>query len=204
MKLKGLIISGIPGVGKSYLESQLSEYPEFYRIPKYTDRMARPTESKSTTVSISKDEYDSKLRAGEFLHTVKFMNHSYGWLKKDAEKHSDKILMLSLTPSALEAALESLPGFIPVFLAASTHEFDLLRARMRQREDWQAMTESERKMLDVKISAYLELSRDDISSRFGYEMLTESYSGKTFDMVSDSTVHEEVIPWILKKYGVNV
>jgi guanylate kinase len=202
MKYKGLIISGIPGVGKSYLETQLSKYSYFYRLPKYTDRMARPSEKKSSTVSISSEEYASKLSNNEFLHTVKFMNHSYGWLKKDAEKHSSKILTLSLTPSALEGALESLPGFIPVFLAASTSEFDLIRERMRKRESWQDMGESERKMLDVKISAYLELSREDIGSRFGYEMITDNYAGKTFDMTSDNTVHDEVIPWVLKKFGV--
>ncbi len=202
MKYKGLIISGIAGVGKSYLEAELDKLPHFYRLPKYTDRMARPTEDKASTVNITTEEYEAKLSAGEFLHTVQFMNHNYGWLKKDAVKQNDKILMMSLTPAALEEALEALPNFIPVFLAASTSEFDMLRARMRQREGWQEMDEGARKMLDVKISAYLELSREDISSSFGYEMITDNFGGKTFDILSDRTIHDQVIPWILKKFGI--
>jgi len=190
MTSKVFIIAGPSGVGKTYLANTLLErYPDSFIVPNLvTTRSRRPGEVLVDRQCVSKETFDVMRANGDFTIAQEFNSNWYGF-PRDMLVPKDRHVVANAWP-ALVPEFAELPNIVFVGLRATPDNQVLLRERMLRRGDSQ-MVVAER-MIRVKIDLDdLEVVRDTIAQR-----------GRIFTVDDDTTIPEQVIPWIVSQAGL--
>ena len=135
------IVSGPSGSGKSTLVQKMLEVPGTMFSVSSTTRPPRGTESSGKWYDfVSEEEFDRKVRAGEFLeHARVFGKHQYGtprrWLDEAQRKGLD--LVLEIDVQGAEQVKQRLPHAVAIFILppAKAELERRLRARGQDTEE---------------------------------------------------------------------
>lgn len=195
--MKGFVITGTSGVGKTHLEIELAKLINFYQLPKYTNRPGRPGESSATVISMSAQEFKKIDRGKGFVFTLEYGGFDYGWKQSEASANSDKYLTLGVTLESLKRIFEFLPKFKPILLTVDKKNIELIRKRMYKREDFTKLYGDDKEKLEQKIESRLNLALKELENIKEYEKIVLSHSGKVFLIKDNRTLYKEVIPWVL-------
>ena len=158
------VVTGTSGAGKGTLEKALlSQMPELELAVSATTRERREGEQDGREYwFISDEEFDEKLRDGEFLEHVEFpWGQRSGTLRSEIERirAQQKIPLLDLEPQgALEVKL-TVPGAVTIFVEAPSFEENERRLRARA-------TESEGEIEDR-----LDLAREQLEKAGEFDYL---------------------------------
>lgn len=180
------ILTGPSGIGKSHLSNELAS-DGFEIISRVSTRAPRPNDNSTDMKHVSLDEYKEMESKGEFLVSEEFGGNWYGFLKSELLNNAEKPKAVVTWPEIVELFVERMENVIPVYLDISDENIEVLIQRMKERGDDE---ESIKKRVELTKSArnYLETKK---------EMFQEY--GKVFDIVDNTTLYDEVIPWILNK-----
>jgi guanylate kinase len=131
------VITGQSGAGKGTLIGELLErVPEVESTVSATSRARRPGEEDGRQYwFLSDDEFERRVRAGEFLESVSYVGHRYGTLRSELDRirTNGRAPLLELeTEGALNVA-ERLPGAVTIFVTAPIRELER-RLRLRATE----------------------------------------------------------------------
>jgi guanylate kinase len=138
-----LVITGPSGVGKGTLiKSLLERHPELELSVSATTRPPRPGERPGVDYHfLDPDEFDRRVRAGEFVEHASYAGNRYGTLRSELERRSE-----SCTPVVLEIEVqgarqvrEALPDAVQVFIAPPSLEALRLRLLGRGTDDEKVM-----------------------------------------------------------------
>lgn len=198
--MRGLIITGTSGVGKSFLEAQLAGDYNFYPLTKYTDRPARPGESTRALQNLTSEEFMARKNVGEFIFTLEYMGFNYAWTKADAISHQDKILVLAVTLESMRNIFDNLPGFKPVLLTIDPGNLQLIEERMKLREDFANLPPEKKSDIARKIQIRMDLARQELANVSDYGRIVERHGGRVFTIVDNTTLFTDVIPWIYGEF----
>jgi guanylate kinase len=162
------VVTGTSGAGKGTLErALLSHIPELELAVSATTRERREGEQDGREYwFISDEEFDEKLRAGEFLEHVEFpWGQRSGTLRSEIARISDagKIPLLDLEPQGALEVNGTVPGAVTIFVEAPSFEENERRLRARA-------TESE-----GEIEERLDLAREQLSQadEFDYRIVND-------------------------------
>jgi guanylate kinase len=162
------VVTGTSGAGKGTLErALLSHMPELELAVSATTRERREEEQDGREYwFISDEEFDQKLRSGEFLEYVEFpWGQRSGTLRSEIARirEADKIPLLDLEPQGALEVKSSVPGAVTIFVEAPSFEENERRLRARA-------TESE-----GEIEERLDLAREQLSQadEFDYRIVND-------------------------------
>ena len=158
------VVTGTSGAGKGTLErALLSQMPELELAVSATTRDRREGEENGREYwFISDEEFDGKLRAGEFLEYVVFpWGQRSGTLRSEIARITDagKIPLLDLEPRGALDVKNTVPGAVTIFVEAPSFEENERRLRERA-------TESE-----GEIEERLDLARDQLEQANEFDVL---------------------------------
>lgn len=187
-----VIVAGPSAVGKTYLAEQLIKtYGRHFEVGKlFTTRQPRPGEKIADRVFLSDDDFEAKKRKGEFLIHDSFSGNQYAY-PRDVLKPNRKHVIVNAWPNLIPNFLD-LPDFLIVGLNVNQDDISLLKKRMQQRGDSEAI-----------IRQRIEFIKRDISDLDKLSGQVNNY-GKIFHVKDNQTVHAEVLPWLLKTVGLEV
>ncbi len=164
------MVTGTSGAGKGTLEKALlSQIPELELAVSATTRDRREGEENGREYwFISADEFNEKLRAGDFLEYVEFpWGQRSGTLRSEIARITDagKIPLLDLEPQGALDVKNTVSGAVTIFVEAPTFEENERRLRERA-------TESE-----GEIEERLELAREQLSkaNEFDYLVVNDDF-----------------------------
>jgi guanylate kinase len=173
------VITGTSGAGKGTLErALLSQMPELELAVSATTRERREGEENGREYwFISQDEFDEKLRAGEFLEHVEFpWGQRSGTLRSEIARITDagKNPLLDLEPQGALDVKNTVPGAVTIFVEAPSFEENERRLRERA-------TESE-----GEIEERLELAREQLSkaNEFDYLIVNHDFDRALGELTS--------------------
>lgn len=194
---QNFVIVGITGAGKTFLELQLQSKHGFYPWPKYTDRVEKRKEETGTTniVNVSKESFQQMIP--DFLFNMKYLNNNYGWRRQDYVENRDKNITLAMTLENLANFMVKVPGFMPIMLHVDIENFGLIESRVKQRENFENLTPEEQKLVNEKVQERLISARYDLERYAFYQKIVMKYGGKVFSIKDDTSVHTEVIPFMV-------
>lgn len=196
--MQNFFIAGVSGIGKSHLELELARSYGFYLFPKYTDRIARPGEAEDgSVISVSKEEFSQMEADDSFMFRLDYVGNRYGWLHIDFATHQDQNITLQLPARYLEKFLEQAPDWKPILLDIDQQSIDLLIERMKQRHEYDKLSDSEKNRLDKEFKQRLGLILEDNLRNKEYRQIISDYNGRVFMIKDDQTLYQEVIPFIL-------
>lgn len=151
-----IIVSGPSGAGKGTLiEAILRRFPKLEVAVSATTRPRRPGEKDGREYHfLTPDEFDRRVRAGDFLEHVEYAGNRYGTLAGEVEKRvsAGSSVVLEIELIGARAVRERLPDAAAVFIAPPS--MDELARRLRDRG-----TEDE-----ADIERRLEASRNEIAA----------------------------------------
>jgi len=158
------VVTGTSGAGKGTLEKALlSQMPELELAVSATTRERREGEEDGREYwFISDEEFDEKLRDGEFLEHVEFpWGQRSGTLRSEIARITDagKIPLLDLEPQGALDVKNSVPGAVTIFVEAPSFEENERRLRARA-------TESE-----GEIDERLDLAREQLEQAGEFDHL---------------------------------
>jgi guanylate kinase len=160
------VVTGTSGAGKGTLEKALLvQIPELELAVSATTRERREGEEDGREYwFISDEEFDEKLRTGEFLEYVEFpWGQRSGTLRSEIARIQavGKIPLLDLEPIGAREVKQSVPGAVTIFVEAPSFEENERRLRARA-------TESE-----GEIEERLDLAREqlDQADEFDYRLV---------------------------------
>ena len=152
---KTLVITGPSGVGKGTLiRLLLDRFPALALSVSATTRKPRPGEEDGVDYHfLSRDEFDRRIDAGEFLEWAEYAGNRYGTLRSELERDVD-VLVLEIEVQGARQVRERVPDAISVFIAPPSEE--ALRTRLvgrgsddpEQIEKRLAVAEEEMKAVD--------------------------------------------------------
>lgn len=179
------VVAGPSGVGKSYLiRTLLDNYPELFASPPLiTTRPPRPGQEVDR-ISVTAEQFAVQRSASEFVIADQFNSHWYGFPAAVAQPQAQHVI-INAWP-ALLPQFASLPEVTLIGLSVEPGKFDLLRDRMRQRGD-----------SDAVVASRLQQVAIDTAELQSQRSLVEQH-GKLFSIEDDSTIPEQVIPWVLQ------
>jgi guanylate kinase len=129
---KVFVITGPSGVGKGTLIRGLRErVPGLELSVSATTRAPRPGESDGTDYHfLSPDEFDRRVRAGEFVEHATYSGRRYGTLRSELERRlsAGQPVVLEIEVQGARQVREAIPDAVPVFIAPPSTE--ALRARL--------------------------------------------------------------------------
>jgi guanylate kinase len=129
-----LVITGPSGAGKGTLIRALIErLPILTVAVSATTRPRRPGEEDGREYRfLSEDEFDRRVRAGEFLEHVLFIGERYGTLSSEIERigAQGRTCVLELEIDGALLVQERVAGAVTIFIAADLPE---LERRLRER-----------------------------------------------------------------------
>ena len=162
------VVTGTSGAGKGTLEKALLvQIPGLALAVSATTRERREGEEDGREYwFISDEEFDEKLRAGEFLEYVEFpWGQRSGTLRSEIARIQDvgKIPLLDLEPMGALEVKNTVPGAVTIFVEAPSFEENERRLRARA-------TESE-----GEIEERLDLAREqlDQADEFDYKVVND-------------------------------
>jgi guanylate kinase len=134
-----LVVTGPSGVGKGTLIRSLQERVRGLELSvSATTRAARPGEVDGRHYwFLSDEEFDARLRAGEFLEHARYAGHRYGTLRSEVERAAarpdpddDEIagLVLEIELEGARQVRHALPEAVQVFIAPPS--LQALRSRL--------------------------------------------------------------------------
>ncbi|MEA2472286.1 MAG: guanylate kinase [Thermoleophilaceae bacterium] len=125
-----LVVTGPSGVGKGTLiKSLCREFPDLRLSVSATTRPPRSGEEDGRDYHfLSPEEFERRVRAGEFLEHATYAGNRYGTLRSETE---DDPVVLEIEVQGARQVREALPDAIQVFIAPPTTE--VLRERLLQR-----------------------------------------------------------------------
>lgn len=182
------IITGPSGVGKSHLINELMKQG-FKAATRVSTREKRPDDISTDMRHVSHEEYQEMERNGEFLVSEEFGGNKYGFLKSEILNNSEENLLIVTWPDIVHLFIERAPGIIPIFLNAPDNQF--LIDRMKSRQDTDEVIAKRMNLADQGVN-YLN-SRKDMFEKYG----------KIFNIQDNSTLYDQVIPWIFSKIKNN-
>jgi guanylate kinase len=158
------VVTGTSGAGKGTLEKALLvQIPELALAVSATTRERREGEEDGREYwFISDEEFDEKLRAGEFLEYVEFpWGQRSGTLRSEIARiqQTGKIALLDLEPEGALDVKQNVPGAVTIFVEAPSFEENERRLRARA-------TESE-----GEIEERLDLAREQLSRSGEFDYL---------------------------------
>jgi guanylate kinase len=158
------VVTGTSGAGKGTLErALLGELPDMELAVSATTRGRREGEEDGREYwFISDEEFDGKLRRGEFLEYVEFpWGQRSGTLRSEIDRIKDhgRIPLLDLEPQGALDVKRTVPGSVTIFVEAPS--FAENERRLRERA-----TESEGEIEDR-----LELAREQLSQAGEFDYL---------------------------------
>jgi guanylate kinase len=124
-----LVITGPSGVGKGTLiRLLLDRFPRMALSVSATTRAKRPGEQDGVDYRfLSREEFDRRVEAGEFLEWAEYAGNRYGTLKSELERDADP-LVLEIEVQGARQVRERLPEAVSVFIAPPSEE--ALRTRL--------------------------------------------------------------------------
>jgi guanylate kinase len=162
------VVTGTSGAGKGTLEKALlSQMPELELAVSATTRERRDGEEDGREYwFISDEDFDERLRNGEFLEHIEFpWGQRSGTLRSEIARIRDrgKVPLLDLEPQGALAVKETVPGAVTIFVEAPSFEENERRLRERA-------TESEGEIEDR-----LELAREqlDQADEFDHKIVND-------------------------------
>ena len=162
------VVTGTSGAGKGTLEKALLvQIPDLALAVSATTRERREGEEDGRVYwFISDEEFDEKLRAGDFLEYVEFpWGQRSGTLRSEIARIQDagKIPLLDLEPMGALEVKNTVPGAVTIFVEAPSFEENERRLRARA-------TESE-----GEIEERLDLAREqlDQADEFDYKLVND-------------------------------
>jgi guanylate kinase len=158
------VVTGTSGAGKGTLEKALLvQIPELALAVSATTRERREGEEDGREYwFISDQEFDEKLRRGEFLEYVEFpWGQRSGTLRSEIARiqQTGKIALLDLEPEGALDVKQNVPGAVTIFVEAPSFEENERRLRARA-------TESE-----GEIEERLDLAREQLSRSDEFDYL---------------------------------
>jgi len=158
------VVTGTSGAGKGTLEKALLvQIPELALAVSATTRERREGEEDGREYwFISDEEFDEKLRRGEFLEYVEFpWGQRSGTLRSEIARiqRTGKIALLDLEPEGALDVKQNVPGAVTIFVEAPSFEENERRLRARA-------TESE-----GEIEERLDLAREQLSRSGEFDYL---------------------------------
>jgi guanylate kinase len=123
------VITGPSGVGKGTLIRALMErFPQLELSVSATTREPRPGEEHGQEYHfLSSDEFEKRLRHGDFLEHAEYAGHRYGTLRSELERARDG-LVLEIELQGARQVREALPEAVQVFIKPPSLE--ALRTRL--------------------------------------------------------------------------
>ena len=103
----------------------------------------------------------------------------------------------SITLESLADFMVRVPGFMPIMLHVDLENFALIEQRVKSREDYSNLTLDQKKYLDEKIQERLISARYELEQFMFYQKTILKYGGKIFTIKDNTTISNEVIPYIL-------
>jgi guanylate kinase len=162
------VVTGTSGAGKGTLEKALLvQIPELALAVSATTRERREGEEDGREYwFISEEEFDEKLRAGEFLEYVEFpWGQRSGTLRSEIARiqGNGKIPLLDLEPMGALEVKRTVPGAVTIFVEAPSFQENERRLRARA-------TESE-----GEIEERLDLAREqlDQADEFDHKLVND-------------------------------
>lgn len=184
---KTFVFVGPSAVGKSYIAEQLRlRYPHLFAQPKlYTTRAPRGGEESSDRIFVNTDNFASMVDQGSFVVHGDFGGNRYGYTA-DSVYPTDRHLLINTWPALIPQFCTLSQGVIIGMHPPRDWE-PLLTARMHARGD-----------TSDTIIRRLDAIRQDIDDLNTHTALVEG-QGKMFMIEDDTTVHDILIPWVLRE-----
>ncbi len=142
-----VLLSGVSGAGKDTIKKELlKRMDNVTTMPSYTDRLPRPGEINGEIYNfITTEEFEQKIKEGEFYEYSVHYEHYYGTSKKILnEKIQDgKIVIKDIEVNGTENLLKLLKNkikIVTIFLRVPKEE---LRKRLEQRVEKASIKEIE-------------------------------------------------------------
>jgi guanylate kinase len=185
------IFIGPSGIGKSFaIASLVRMFPgQFACVKVYTNRQPRSSESQVIDRAfVSSEEFERMVQANEFVMHEYFGGNRYGYRAIDFESNN-KHLILNAPPFFLPKLLQN-KEMIVVGLQAPPNYKALLDTRMQARGDSPKARAARQ--------PFIERDIQDINNILP---LINKHGG-VFLVEDDSTIPDEVIPWLIARLGV--
>jgi guanylate kinase len=129
---RAVVITGPSGVGKGTLIRSLRErMPELELSVSATTRAPRPGERDGVDYHfLSDNEFDARLRAGDFVEHADYAGARYGTLRSELETRSaaSTPVVLEIEVQGARQVRDAMPSAVQVFIAPPS--LDALRARL--------------------------------------------------------------------------
>ncbi len=162
------IISAPSGSGKSTLTRQLIERVPGLRFSvSYTTRPPRGQESNGRDYFfISREEFDRRVRNGEFLEHAEVFGHCYGTHASELDRAAKEgvDLLLDIDVQGARQLKERIPGAVSIFVLAPSRQIleQRLRARSQDSEPVieRRLREAVEEIRDYKLYDYVLVNRE--------------------------------------------
>lgn len=129
------IVSGPSGAGKGTLvKAVLGRVPDIWVSVSATTRAPRPGEQEGRAYFfLTPEEFDRRMRAGEFLEWAEVHGSRYGTLRGPAERRirAGMQVVLEIDPQGARQVMEQMPDAVLIFVKTPT--WDELRQRLEGR-----------------------------------------------------------------------
>ena len=171
-----IIISGPSGAGKGTLiERILPRVPGLCLAVSATTRPMRPGEVDGVDYHfLSREEFDRRVRSGEFLEHVTYAGNRYGTLRSEVERQlaAGRSVVLEIELRGARAVRRSLPDAVSVFIEPPSLEELVRRLRSRNTE------------ADADIDARLAESRVELQAmeEFDHRVLNDDVDAATDEL----------------------
>lgn len=171
-----IIISGPSGAGKGTLiERILGRMPHVCVAVSATTRGMRPGEADGEDYHfLSREEFDRRVEAGEFLEHVTYAGNRYGTLRSEVDRQlaAGRSVVLEIELRGARAVRERLPEAVSVFIEPPSLEELVRRLRSRNTED------------DADIAARLAESRIELQAmaEFDHRVLNDDVDAASAEL----------------------
>ena len=173
-----LVISGPAGSGKGTVNNHLLATGDFVYSVSATTRAPRPGEVNGKNYHfISREEFESRIKAGDMLEYTEYCTNFYGTPKKEAEEvlASGKNLILEIEVEGAANVKAKYPDAVLILLLPPS--FEIQEKRLRNRG-----TETEEKIL-----LRLARTKEELKSADIYDYVVYNHDGR------DTEAAEEIM-----------
>jgi guanylate kinase len=162
------IVSAPSGSGKSTLVSGLLQrVPNLRFSVSYTTRPPRGNERNGEAYFfISRQEFEERLRAGEFLESAEVFGHYYGTHRSELDRAADEgsDLVLDIDVQGARQLKERVPGAVSIFILPPSRQILEQRLRARSQDSEQVierrLREAAEEIRNYPLYDYVLVNRD--------------------------------------------